>query len=69
MQHFHAAQCEPMYCEAKLFSLAIFNKNSMCEYDWENGKAERVNGVIKNNHEDPLIKPFDRLRDRNSSDN
>lgn len=25
-------------------------KNSMCEYAWENGKAERVNGVIKNNY-------------------
>lgn len=24
--------------------------NSMCEYPWENGKAERVNGVIKNNY-------------------
>lgn len=25
-------------------------KNSMCEYGWENGKAERINGVIKNNY-------------------
>ena len=25
-------------------------KNSMCLYSWENGKAERVNGVIKNNY-------------------
>jgi transposase InsO family protein len=25
-------------------------KNSMCEYAWENGKAERINGVIKNNY-------------------
>lgn len=24
--------------------------NSMCEYPWENGKAERVNGIIKNNY-------------------
>ena len=24
--------------------------NSMCEFPWENGKAERVNGVIKNNY-------------------
>lgn len=25
-------------------------KNSMCEFPYENGKAERVNGVIKNNY-------------------
>lgn len=24
--------------------------NSMCEFAWENGKAERLNGVIKNNY-------------------
>jgi putative transposase len=24
--------------------------NSMCEFAWENGKAERINGVIKNNY-------------------
>lgn len=24
--------------------------NSMCEYPWDNGKAERLNGVIKNNY-------------------
>lgn len=24
--------------------------NSMCEYAWENGKAERLNGIIKNNY-------------------
>jgi putative transposase len=25
-------------------------RNSMCEYAWENAKAERINGVIKNNY-------------------
>lgn len=43
-------------------------KNSMCEYAWENGKAERINGVIKNNylihrdikHFEKLIKEVDR---------
>ena len=25
-------------------------ENSMCEYAWENGKAERINGIIKNNY-------------------
>jgi transposase InsO family protein len=25
-------------------------RNSMCEYAWENGMAERLNGVIKNNY-------------------
>ena len=33
----------------ELTSKHKFN-NSMCEYAWENGKAERVNGVIKNNY-------------------
>lgn len=32
--------------ETKRLGLA----NSMCEYPWENGKAERINGVIKNNY-------------------
>ena len=42
--------------------------NSMCEYAWENGKAERINGVIKNNylihrdikHFEQLVKEVDR---------
>lgn len=29
---------------------ALEIQNSMCEYAWENGKAERINGVIKNNY-------------------
>lgn len=32
----------------KTQSLGIVN--SMCEYPWDNGKAERINGVIKNNY-------------------
>lgn len=37
--------------------------NSMCEYAWENGKAERVNGVIKNNYlRHRIIDNFDTLR-------
>ena len=43
-------------------------KNSMCLYSWENGKAERINGVIKNNYlkhrhvgnYDELVKEVDR---------
>jgi putative transposase len=34
--------------------LALIRKqgliSSMCEYPWDNGKAERINGVIKNNY-------------------
>jgi transposase InsO family protein len=37
--------------------------NSMREYAWENGKAERVNGVIKNNYlRHRVINNFDTLR-------
>ena len=36
--------------------------NSMCEYPWENGKAERINGTIKNNYLKHLdIKTFEDL--------
>ena len=36
--------------------------NSMCEYPWENGKAERINGTIKNNYLKYLdIKTFEEL--------
>jgi transposase InsO family protein len=37
-------------------------ENSMCEYAWENGKAERLNGVIKNNYlKHRTIKSFSEL--------
>lgn len=37
--------------------------NSMCEYAWENGKAERINGVIKNNYLiHRIIKSFEDLQ-------
>jgi putative transposase len=37
-------------------------RNSMCEFAYENGKAERVNGVIKNNYlRHWRIKSFDQL--------
>ena len=37
--------------------------NSMCEYPWENGKAERINGTIKNNYLKHLkIKTFEELK-------
>lgn len=32
------------------FTAQLEIRNSMCEYAWENGKAERINGVIKNNY-------------------
>lgn len=38
-------------------------QNSMCEYAWENGKAERINGVIKNNYlRHRNIKSFEELQ-------
>jgi transposase InsO family protein len=40
------------YFDKEFLALTYKNEiiNSMCEYPWENGKAERVNGVIKNNY-------------------
>jgi len=40
------------YYDKEFLSLTGKNgiQNSMCEYAWENGKAERINGVIKNNY-------------------
>ena len=40
------------YYDRKFLRLTTMNNfiNSMCEYAWENGKAERLNGVIKNNY-------------------
>ena len=43
--------------------------NSMCQYPWDNGMAERLNGVIKNNYikyyriktYDQLVKSVDRI--------
>lgn len=37
--------------------------NSMCEFPWENGKAERLNGVIKNNYlKHRIINSFEDLQ-------
>ena len=33
-----------------LFTAENKIRNSMCQYPWDNGKAERINGVIKNNY-------------------
>lgn len=32
------------------YTKSLKMRNSMCEFAWENGKAERINGVIKNNY-------------------
>jgi putative transposase len=48
---FHSDGGGQYYDKAFLALTADYKiKNSMCEYAWENGKAERVNGVIKNNY-------------------
>lgn len=37
-------------------------QNSMCQYPWENGKAERINGIIKNNYlKHRTIRTFEQL--------
>ncbi len=40
------------YYDKEFLSFTMENKirNSMCEYPWDNGKSERINGVIKNNY-------------------
>ncbi len=40
------------YYDKEFLKLTTKNKikNSMCQYPWDNGKAERINGVIKNNY-------------------
>ncbi len=48
---FHSDGGGQYYDKAFLKLTAKYNFiNSMCEYAWENGKAERLNGVIKNNY-------------------
>ncbi len=48
---FHSDGGGQYYAKKFLRLTAKFNiRNSMCEYPWENGKAERINGVIKNNY-------------------
>ena len=40
------------YYDKEFLKLTAAKKmaNSMCEWAWENGKAERLNGIIKNNY-------------------
>lgn len=40
------------YYDKAFLALTAAHKmaNSMCEWAWENGKAERLNGIIKNNY-------------------
>lgn len=52
------------YYDKNFLALTEKNKirNSMCEFAWENGKAERINGVIKNNYlRHKSIKSFSEL--------
>lgn len=66
------------YYDKEFLSMTSYYKfkNSMCDYAWENGKAERINGVIKNNYLDhweiktlkQLIKCVDRAVDLYNTD-
>lgn len=48
---FHSDGGGQYYAKEFLKFTAKYNfKNSMCKTAWENGKAERINGVIKNNY-------------------
>lgn len=48
---FHSDGGGQYYDTNFLATTKAFNlSNSMCQYPWENGKAERINGVIKNNY-------------------
>ena len=67
---FHSDGGGQYYAKKFLDITGRFNiTNSMCEYAWENGKAERINGVIKNNYlrhknitsYDALVKEVDRI--------
>ncbi len=48
---FHSDGGGQYYCKKFLELTGVKKiKNSMCEYAWENGTVERLNGVIKNNY-------------------
>jgi putative transposase len=48
---FHSDGGGQYYDKAFLALTSLYKfKNSMCEHAYENGKAERINGIIKNNY-------------------
>ena len=66
---FHSDGGGQYYAKKFIELTGLYNiANSMCEYAWENGKAERINGIIKNNYLrhksianfDSLVKEVDR---------